>query len=185
MLYTISENDLKNIVKESIERLLDEKKTPLDEVISSVLSSNRPLLTEMAFKRKDYKDKIDNISAQIIENWCLIHYCHISDTDNPAINHWKNELRGHLLTAARYNIKGTDKWEDKEQAIREVWNDNDYHFPNTIEYVIYNKFHKENLNTDNEIFIKTISDCITSFNVLLHLISLGDIRELSDYVNNL
>lgn len=185
MLYTISENDLKNIVKESIEKALDEKKTPLDEIISSVLSSNRPLLSEMELKRKDYKDKIDNLSAQMIENWCLIHYCRISDIDNTSINQWKSELTEDLLTAARYNIKGTDKWEDKEQAIREVWNDNDYHFPNTIEYVIYNKFHKEGLDTDNEIFLKTISDCITSFNVLLHLISLGDIKELCDYVNDL
>lgn len=85
---------------------------------------HRCLITEMAFKRKVYKEKVDNLSAQIIENICLIRHCVIYDDQNNR-KHWGDELKGHLLTMARYNLKNSRKLEYKEEVIREVWDEND------------------------------------------------------------
>lgn len=52
----------------------------------------------MAFKRKEYKDRVEDLAPQIIENIALIR-------------HWSLELRGHLLTVSRFNLKGSNKWD--------------------------------------------------------------------------
>ena len=183
MIITLTENELRSIIKDAVFEFVENKKD-IDAVCGTVLNEHKDFLFEMAFKRKDYKQRIENLSAQIIENWCLIRHSSFHDETNLK-KYWCVELKGHLLTVARYNIKGSDKAEDKEQAIREVWDENDYFDPKTIEYVIHNKFRKEGFDTDSIEFLKIINDCINSFNIMLPLISEGDISKLYNYVDNL
>lgn len=184
MVYSLTETELKELIREIVCKVVSNVPEISEETMDKVLAEKRQYLTEMAFKRKDYKEKIDNLSSQIVENWCLIRHCRLyNEMDN--CKHWMDELKGHLLTVARYNIKGTDSWQDKEQAIREVWNDNDYFEPKTIEYVIHNKFRKEGFDSDSDGFLQIINDCINSFNTLLHLIAIGKISELYHYVDSL
>ena len=185
MIYTITEKQLCEIVSEAVNRCLLDEDSDVGLLCETVVQKHLGALNEMAFKRKDYKEKIDNESSQIIINWCLVHYCTLFGDVNRCKEHWCGELRGHILTAARYNLKGEKTSEDKEQAIREVWNDNDYFLPKTIEYVIYNKFKKEGLDTSGVVFVQVIADCINSFNDIIRLVSHGDIREISDYVDSL
>ena len=184
MNYILTDRELKQIVRESVCRFLSENNECVADSVANVMDNHRGYLLEMAFKRKEYKDKIDNLSAQIIENWCLIRHCRIYNDEN-SHKHWSDELKGHLLSVTRYNIKGTEKWEDREQAIREVWDNNDYFDAKTIEYVIHNKFRKENFDTNSKEFLAIIHDCINSFNTLIHLIALGDIYALYNYVDTI
>ena len=184
MLYTLTKTELSSIIKEAIENYINSKDADIESIAKDVIDEHKQYIFEMAYKRKEYKEKIDNLSPQIIENWCLIRHCALYNNQNNRV-HWGDELKGHLLTVARYNIKGTDRWEDKEQAIREVWNNNDYFEPRTIEYVINNKFRKEGFDRNSEKFLEIIHDCISSFNKLIHLMSLGDINDLYEYVDSL
>lgn len=184
MIITLTENQLKDIIRETLEEFVNGKSNDAETICQKLLEEKKSLISEMAFKRKDYKRKIDNLSAQIIENWCLIRHCAIYGDKNNR-KHWGDELKGHLLTVARYNLKGTDSWEDKEQAIREVWNENDYFEPKTIEYVIHNKFRKEGFDTESAEFLQIIDDCINSFNTIIHLVSVGGIPEIYQYVDKL
>lgn len=184
LIYRLTEDDLQSLVKKAIERHVSEG-LDIASSVQSAISECRAMLNEMAFKRRDYKEKIDNVSAQIIENWCLVRYCKLFMDDKRCMAHWADELRGHLITAARYNIKGTSRSEDKEQVIREIWSDNDYYEPKTIEYVIYNKFRKESIETSSKEFLQVIADCIGEFNGLIQLISVGSLEDISAYVEKL
>ena len=90
-----------------------------------------------------------------------------------------------MLTVARYNIKGANSPLDKEQAIREVWNDNDYFEPKTIEYAIHNKFRKEGFDTSSVEFMQVISDCLDSFNTLIPIVANGVIADINDYTETI
>ena len=49
-------------------------------------------LFEMAIDRSKYIDKLMDRTDQIIENWCLVHYCTLYDQTNQNKNRWKQEL---------------------------------------------------------------------------------------------
>ena len=184
MLLTLTEQELKNIIEESLIKYKKGCGSSLEEAIGKVLKPKLKYLTEMALHKKEYKQKVDGLSSQIIENWCLIRHCRLYK-QKTNLKHWKDELKGHLLTVARANLKGSNTWEDKEQAIREVWNSNDYFTPKSIVYTIHNKFRKEGFDTDSVEFLQIVNDCINSFNTLIHLISLGEIPEIYQYVDSL
>lgn len=184
MIVSINESTLKSIIKDAILEYTSNRKG-LDEIVESAISAHRSVLYEMAFKRKDYKDKVDNLSQQIIENWCLVRHCTICGDPYGLKSHWLDELKGHLLTVARYNIKGANSPLDKEQAIREVWNDNDYFEPKTIEYAIHNKFRKEGFDTSSVEFLQVISDCLESFNTLIPIVANGVIADIYDYTETI
>ena len=76
MIVSINESALKSIIKDAILEYTSSRKG-LDDIVESAISAHRSVLYEMAFKRKDYKDKGDNLSQQIIENWCLVRHCTI------------------------------------------------------------------------------------------------------------
>ena len=149
----------------------------------------------MALKRKDYKSKVDGIAPQIkskvdgiapqiIENIALVRHCAITHTTNN-LRHWKTELRGHLLTISRFNLKGTNNWDDKESAIREVWDENDFFLPKTIELTINNKFKKENISTEDNAFVETVADTINTFNTLIHTICTGEIEDIDGFIETI
>jgi len=182
MIYSISEKELEEIVLEVVNKNVDG--SDLRDTINEIVREKCGAINEMAYKRKEYKEKIDALSSQVIENWCLIRHCTLSGSRKYK-KHWSDELRGHLLTLARYNIKGRNNWEDKEQAIREVWLNNDYNTPRSIEYVIHNKFRKEGFDTKSDLFIEIIEDCINSFDRIISLISSWNISDIDDYVSSL
>ena len=60
---------------------------------------------------KDYKNRVDGLRFQLVENWCLCKYCSLFDRDNQNFNHWKIELRSVLKNLKMINIKGNiDKY---------------------------------------------------------------------------
>ena len=61
---------------------------------------------EMAYDRKELKKRVEALTNQIIENWCLIKYCTLYDNENRNKNHWKQELRAHLYNIYEMKIKG-------------------------------------------------------------------------------
>lgn len=60
MRVNISEEKLHSVLKKAITEVLNENK--------------KLLLTEMAFQRTEYKERIDNLFPQILINWCMVRY---------------------------------------------------------------------------------------------------------------
>lgn len=184
MIISLDESSLRSIIEDAVREYVSGR-SDISAVAESAVSRHRSSLYEMAFRRKEYKNKVDNLSQQIIENWCLVRHCTICGGPNGLKEHWKDELKGYLLTVARYNIKGPNTPLDKEQAIREVWDANDYFDPKTVEYAIHNKFRKEGFNTSSPESLQVISDCIDSFNTLIPLVANGVIEALDNYVETI
>lgn len=100
------------------------------------------MLNEMALPLKNYKDKVDSLIPQILENWCLAHYCSIIGKTEYQI-HWSDELRSNLLTASRFSIKGNDSVETRMKVLQELWSENDYNQAQFLNMTVVNKFIKE------------------------------------------
>lgn len=166
----LTEQELSNILKESIKAVLEE--------------NERKLLTEMAFPRKDYKQKVASIIPQILENWCLVRYCSITNRTE-CKQHWSDELRGYISTASRFSIRGNDSKQARTKVLNEIWNENDYNLPQYLNLTIANKFIVENIDITSQQYRQVLSDNISSINNLFQIILSRDINIIQEYVNNI
>lgn len=165
---TLTESQLREIVKETLTRVLQEK----------------PLLTEMALPRKTYKERIRGLSCQLLENWCLVRYCSLIGQEQYK-KHWSDELRGHMLSMSRLSMKGNDSIEARKKVFEEVWDDEDYNNPQLLTMVIANKFINEGIDVNSESVTRSIMDCINAKNDIIGVILLRDINKITQYVQSL
>lgn len=108
--------------------------------------SKTPLF-EMAYSREQYINNIDNIANQIVENWCLIHYCILYDSDNENKNHWKQELRAYCKKLLQSIVK-VNKLKATNAAMIDILElDN----PDQIYAIIYDKFEEEHFDIKKDI----------------------------------
>ena len=170
MKIKINKEELKTIINESINKVLEENK--------------RGLLNEMAIPRKDYKGKIDSLMPQILENWCLVRFCSIVDRTEYKI-HWSDELRGHLLTVSRFSIKGNDSEESRMKVLHEIWAENDFGQPRFLNMTIANKFIQEGIDISTAEYGQVLSDCIASEHELFNVIISRDVSIITKYAKSI
>lgn len=167
----VDEKKLKEIIKESIREILEENK--------------RLFLVEMAFSRNDYKEKIDSLFPQILENWCLVRYCSIVG-GIVTKNHWVNELRGYLVGASRYIVKKNDSIRTRRKVLDEIWDENDYSIPKILNMTVINKMFDESaIDTESEEYKQTITDCINAKQDIFNAILLRDAQSIKEYVEQI
>ena len=152
---TLDEAQMRGIITESVKQVLEARK--------------KHLLTGMAFPRGVYKQKIDNEFPQIITGWCLVHYSTITGK-TLSKELWKDNLREHLATTARYSIKGNDSREKRLKVFNEVWEENDFSLSNTINLTVYNQFYKEGIDVKSDYYATTLIDCISDAQSLFNAI---------------
>lgn len=95
----------------------------LQEMLITALSSTK--LFEMAMDRAEMKNKIDALLPQIIENWCLVKYCHLTNNKQDLVNHWSHELYVHILRVARFELKKSSTVV-KLKLVKELFNVYDF-----------------------------------------------------------
>jgi hypothetical protein len=138
----------------------------------------KEIINEMALSLKDYKNKVESLRVQIVQNWCLCEYCYKYDYDNPNYNHWVVELKAYLERIKFYNIKGNA---NKEKVLAKVLIDEcDLDMPSMIENIIRGKFKKEGINDKN-----IIGDICNAFaNNIDNIISMlsNDEATVDDYL---
>ena len=117
----------------------------LKEYLVTALASTK--LFEMAYSREKYIDKVNDLSRQIVENWCLIRYCTKYDTGNTNKNHWKTELLAHCDALYQMFVK-TDKKTATKTAL--IGND-ELNTPKHIAELLQMKFNKEHLEVKDDI----------------------------------
>ena len=183
MAYLIDEQTLRKIVSDCITEQMKGGRE-FDEIFKKAIKKNKKRLLEMAFPRKIYMSKVDGIAPQIIENICLIRHCAIcGQEENKTL--WKKELKGHMETLMRCDIKNSNGWEAKEKAIREIWDYNDFFMPEKIEWTIRTKFKDEGFDIKGNVFLQVISDCINTFNTLIHILSSGNYDDIDVFITSI
>lgn len=166
----LTESQLTNIVNQSIEKILHK--------------DSSGMLLEMAFPRKTYKEKVDNEIPQVLTNWCLTHYCTLSNRENIK-KHWKGELRGHMIGISRHSITRNDSIHARQKVFDEIWDENDYSSQQFLTLTVCNKFIEENINIDSDAFKNTIMDCINDSNSIVNCILERDINKIQEYIETI
>lgn len=140
---------------------------------------------EMAYNRKEIRKRVEALTNQIIENWCLIKYCSLYDKTNTNKNHWKQELRAHLYNIYEMKIKGGNA-KTKYNLISEIiYDKKEITSSSKIASIIRIKFRNENIIIHNDI----CDLCIDNLNYIIELISNNEnddnTDKIYDYVEQL
>ena len=149
-----------------------------------VKSFQKTNLFEMAHDRSKYQEIVDGIAFQLLENWCLIRYCKIENPNCRCKEHWKTELRGHLMKLIRTKIKM-----DKRKAIEEVlikWNEfiNKDHVYDCLAY----KWKEEKLDINSKYTEEIVNDFVEyGLYEMIDLICMKNctVNDLDNYIYNL
>ena len=166
----MTESEIRRIIKETVKKVLDEQ--------------SKCLLLEMPLHRKNYKKRQISELPQVIINWCLVHYCTIVGRQQLK-EHWKDELRGHILNMSSLSIKENDSAEKRLKVLSEIWVEDDYDKPENLSLKVCNKFIKEKININSEAYVKTITDCLKCVDGLFDVILSRDIEKTRNYVNSI
>lgn len=166
----INENNLKQLIELIVKEELNKY--------------SKKLVLEYALERGVYKFRLENELPQIIENWCLVHFCTLTNRDETKI-HWKGELRGHFLNATNLNLTKNNKEDKRRKVLDEIWNDYDYNLSVTISTAIANKFIKENINIKSDVFKQVVDDFIQSSEEIKNVILSKNIDLIADYVEKI
>lgn len=147
-IINLTQKDLYDIIRECVYRIYT--KLPL---------------YEYAVHRSDFVNRVSNLLPQILENWCLVHYCTLVGRTETK-EHWKEELRTHMLNVGGLDIKSNNKTNKRLKAIYEGFEIRDMIGDCSEKIFLYveGKFQKENIDPKNEIVKQVIIDCTNSLN---------------------
>lgn len=162
----LTEEELKGIIKEEVGKQLS-------------------LIMEYALPRSKFIDNAFNLSQQIIENWCLVHYCTITNRTDTK-KHWKNELFAHMDNVSKNTIKKNNSLENRKKAFIEAFDYNDlFTSPERIVRLTLRKFMKEEIDTKSEEYAKCVNDCFNSINDIIDALSDGDVHKIGEYIEGI
>lgn len=157
-----------------------------DELKQIIKESLNNLILEYSMKRKDYFIRCVNLSQQIIENWCLVHYCTIINEDiNRCKNHWKKELFSHMATLSEIDLKDNNSTESRIKVIQSAFEENDLITSKQILKKIGKKFIIEGINLKDENISILIENCSKSINDIIYNIANYDLENLKEYINKI
>lgn len=177
--------NIRNMGKKIIRLTEKEQRKMIRESVKKVLEENKKgLIVEMPYHRGKYKDKVDAELPQVFTNWCLARYCTIKNIESHK-KHWKENIKGHMRTAARYNLKGNDSIESRRKIFNEILSENDYDMPQFMSLTVCNKFIEEQINIKSEEYEQTIIDCIKNIRDIFELILNRNIQDIDSYADSI
>jgi len=158
----------------------------VEETVYKMLTENNLLVMEMSVPRKEFKRKVDSLLNQIAENWCLVRYCSYEGGNKDNINHWKIELRAHLVTIARNKISADNKFKTRYNALKEtIMTENEFNDVENVEYRVSTKFMEEGLDYNGQKFKDVCSEFVDDLEMLIRVLAKGDIGEIQAYINTI
>lgn len=155
-------------------------KTLLSEYVYNALKNTT--LLEYLIHRNKFVELCWSLSQQILENWCLIRYCTLTNR-NETKEHWKNELLTYLHRIDINGIKANNSPKNRIKAIKEGFDMADLFDINSKIYKsVYRKFKLEGINDDSTIEL-VIIDFYKSINNLITTLANGN--SIDSYVDNI
>lgn len=164
----------------------DEKyiKRIVEDTVYRMLTENNQLVMEMAMPRKGFKERMASLLPQIAENWCLVRYCRYYQPDNPNLNHWKIELRAHLVTICRTKIDNGNRIPVRVRVFEEVVKEEELDDAEMIMYIVSTKFSEKNLPYKGERFDTVVNEFVEELYLLKSIVANGTVGNVINYVNN-
>ena len=106
------------------------------------------IVNEMALPLKAFRQRIDGLRFQLIENWCLLKYCQLYDKNNANFAHWGSEFLACAKNVRDFEIKGGI---GKQRTLRSMFvDDYDYNQARKILVIIQDKFDIEGMTDDDQ-----------------------------------
>ena len=171
-----------------IEFTIKELKALIKEQINKVLCeyTNKVPLFEMAVRRGVFKERVNALLDQIIQNWCLVHYCTLTNRERLK-KHWKeDELQTHLMKCAGLNIQGNNSLKARIKALNEVWTERDFNSNvNTINLIVNTKFRHEKIDITSPIYQQCLNDCMEASVDIIRVIANADVKEIIAYTDSI
>ena len=164
----LTENSFKNLISTCVYKAL-----------------NETFLMEYLVHRHNFTELVWNLSPQIVENWCLVHYCTLVGRIETK-EHWKKELYSYLKRISTNGIKANNSPKSSSKAIVEGFEMADlYNGTETIIMLITDKFEEENIPIDNNIR-QVAQDFVDNINNLVeHLSYYNNLENIKKYINNI
>ena len=138
----------------------------------------------MAENRSKYQDILRNLQKQIIQNWCLVRYCTITNTNMDLRSHWCSELIGYLYDICEIKLKDDKTYKIKLKATKQQYLE--YSELDTDKDKIWigikQKFDKEHI-TDKNIIDRVIEDFMNDIENICEMISSKPTQTLLDNIN--
>lgn len=159
-------------IRDEIKKILEERNKSKNEIL------------EMPIPRNSYENYINGLIPQLLENWCLVRHCTLSNNTRYK-KHWQYELIGRFITISRLSIKGNDSVATRKKVLEKIWSDNYFTIPLFLSLIIANKFLKENINIIDGTHGKVLSDCIKEQNNIFNVILSRDIDVIVSYVKSI
>ena len=163
----LSENEFKGLIYDAIYHVLD-----------------KSFILEYAIQRKTFVSLVRDLSYQIIENWCLIHYCTLTNRSQTK-EHWKDELKAYLKRLIRLSIKNND-FKTRLKAAKEGFNESDMYVSEELLFsFVKDKFKTEKIELDY-IVKEVIRDCYNSLDSIIEIIATyNDHEKMDEYINSI
>ena len=114
---------------------------PAKSVIKQVCCGD--IVTEMALPLKVFRERVEGLMFQMIENWCLCKYCQLYSPDNQNFGHWLGELKSYTNRLRNFEIKG--RVEKRTTLVNMFIRDYDYDEARKICVIIRDKFDVETI----------------------------------------
>ena len=156
-----------------------ELKIVINETVNDVLQ-RIGMLTEMSVPLKAYRDRVDGLRFQLVENWCLCKWCQLYNPKNENFSHWIVELKACINNLKLLDIKnGVDK---RKTLLRMLVNDYDYDDTNMIIRIINDKFDSEKI-MDNNQRVRVATEFADNIQKLIETISINTVST-NGYIQN-
>lgn len=162
----LSESELTSLIKEEVQKELR-------------------MIMEHYIPRSKFVEKSADLCRQIIENWCLVHYCTLTGTETNK-EHWKDELYAHMDNIGQSTIKGSKDYDMRVKAITEGfgWNDA-FNGKEKILQFISKKFQKEGFNPKSAVVGQVAEDCSNDMKNIVHYIANYYNEDIDEYIQKI
>ena len=182
MIYQIDENTLRKIAKECVDEL--EKNNDFEDVYQKVLKRNKRRFSEMSMFRNKYIYEVDKFASKILEKICFIRYSVLTGNTKNKFR-WRRELERNMNAVMQWELKGSKSYATKEDIIREVWEWYDFSLEESIRHVIEIGLIWEDIEIEEDIYPKIITDCIGTYDRLIPILSSGTHRDVRKFITSI
>lgn len=157
----------------------------LKEIVKNEVTKQLSMILEYAIPRSKFIENAYNLSSQIIENWCLVHYCTIVGRTETK-THWRDELYSHMDNVSRDTIKSNNSYEVRAKALTEAFEWNDlFSGSDRIIRLTSRKFNKENINIESKEYFQCMEDCFNSIGDIIDVMAKFDPLEIEKYIETI
>lgn len=157
----------------------------LNQIVKKEVNKHINMLLEYAIPRAKFIDKVADLAGQILEHWCLVHYCTLIGRTKTK-DHWTKELFAFLSNLSNQTIKNNNSDKSRLKAVYEGFSQIDVPTtPERIEKLVGSKFIIEDIDVQTPEFKQCIENCHNAIPSIIQVIVSGDYKAINQYISTI